>query len=88
MALLEKAAGQGHVYAMGKLAGIHFVRKECEQAVKWNIKGAEAGLPAGAYTRSLLSSTPAVLVTPPCLPLSNRLGEHRSPNVSNKICLR
>jgi len=46
------------------------------------------GLWAGAYTRSLLSSTQAVLVTPPRVPLSNRLGENHAPNVSNKMCLR
>ena len=42
---------------------------------------------AGAYTRPLLSSPYAVLVTLPRVPLSNRLGENHAPNVSNKICL-
>jgi hypothetical protein len=28
------------------------------------------------------------LVTPPRVPLSNRLGENHAPNVSNKMCLR
>jgi hypothetical protein len=56
MALLEKAAGQGHAYAMMALGSVHDVRKEYEQAVKWLTKGAEAG----AYTRSLFSSTLAV----------------------------
>ena len=43
---------------------------------------------AGAYTPSLLSSTLAVLVTPPRVPLSNKLGENHAPNVSHKMCLR
>ena len=45
MALLEKAAGQGHVHAMFVLGGIHHERKEHEQAVAWTTKAAEAGLP-------------------------------------------
>jgi len=49
MALLEKAAGQGHAYAMYELAHIHRERKEYEQAVKWYTKGAEAGLPAAMF---------------------------------------
>jgi hypothetical protein len=43
---------------------------------------------AGAYSLPLLSSTLAVLVTPPRVPLSNRLAESHAPNVSHKICLR
>jgi len=43
---------------------------------------------SGAHTRPLLSSTPAVLVTPPRVPLSNRLRENHAPNVSHKRCLR
>jgi len=45
MALLEKAAGQGHEYAMQVLACFHDARNECERAVQWFTKGAEAGLP-------------------------------------------
>ena len=45
IALLEKAAGQGHAYAMNMLGGIHCVRKEQERALEWHIQGAEAGLP-------------------------------------------
>jgi len=45
MALVEKAAGQGHAYAMCELGSIHTARREFEQAVKWFTKGAEAGLP-------------------------------------------
>jgi len=45
MALLEKAAGQGHAYAMETLAGIHTNSKEHDQAVAWHTKGADAGLP-------------------------------------------
>jgi TPR repeat protein len=52
-----KPLGQGHAHAMLTLGRIHDVRKEHEQAVAWYIKGAEAGLPAGAYTRPLFSST-------------------------------
>jgi len=48
-ALLEKAAEQGHAYAMDTLRSIHRVRKEYEQAVKWNTMGAEAGLPEAMF---------------------------------------
>ena len=49
MALMEKAAGQGHAYAMAALGSIHDVRKEYEQAVKWYTKGAQAGLPDAMF---------------------------------------
>ena len=49
MALLEKAAGQGHAYAMDALGDVHHARNEHEQAVKWFTKGAEAGLPQAMY---------------------------------------
>ena len=49
MALLEKAAGQGHVHAMSVLGGIHRVWKEHEQAVAWSTKAAEAGLPEAMF---------------------------------------
>jgi TPR repeat protein len=69
MTLLKKAAGQGHAYAMDKVADIHDTRKEHEQALAWFAKGAEAGLPramfslgAGAYTRPLSSSTCALFL--------------------------
>ena len=45
MALLKKAAGQGHVYAMLELGVFYDQSMEHEQAVKWYTKGAEAGLP-------------------------------------------
>jgi len=48
-ALLETAAGQGHAYAMLRLAQIHYARKEPEQALAWNTKAAEAGLPGAMY---------------------------------------
>jgi len=54
MALLEKAAGQGHVYAMEMLGSIHDVRKEYEQAVQWFTEGAEAGLPGAMYNLGAL----------------------------------
>jgi len=49
MALLAKAAGQGHVYAMDALRDIHVNRDEYEQAVKWATMGAEAGLPMAMF---------------------------------------
>jgi TPR repeat protein len=51
MALLEKAAGQGHAYAMYQLGCIHRVREELEQCVAWLTKGAEAGLPKAMFGR-------------------------------------
>jgi TPR repeat protein len=56
MALLEKAAGQGHACAMDVLGSIHRVRQEHEQAVQWYTKAAEAG----ADTRPLFGSTQAL----------------------------
>ena len=42
---------------------------------------------AGAYTHPLFSSIFAVLVTPPRVPLSNRLGGNDAPQLShNKRC--
>ena len=49
MAFLEKAAGQGHVYAMEMLGVRHYMREEHEQAVVWWTKGAEAGLPKSMF---------------------------------------
>ena len=43
---------------------------------------------AGTYTRPPFSSTYAVLVTLPGVPLSNRLGVSHAPDVSHKMCLR
>jgi TPR repeat protein len=45
VALLEKAAGQGHAYAMCELGGILQNWKEHEKAVEWLTKAAVAGLP-------------------------------------------
>ena len=45
MALLEKAAGQGHAHAMYALAAFYDARKEHILAVEWFTKSAEAGLP-------------------------------------------
>ena len=53
MVLMEKAAGQGHAYAMNTLASIHHVRKEYEQAVAWDTKGAEAGLPTAMHSLAM-----------------------------------
>ena len=49
MALLEKAAGQGHAYAMDALGCVHDARKEHGQAVAWYTMGAESGLPIAMY---------------------------------------
>jgi TPR repeat protein len=57
MVLLHKAAVQGHAHAMYVLGTSFDARKQHEKAVKWITMAAEAGLPAGAYTRPLISST-------------------------------
>ena len=49
MALLEKAAGQGHAYAMLVLGETHGDRKEHEKATEWLTKAAETGLPTGMF---------------------------------------
>jgi TPR repeat protein len=46
---LEKAAGQGHAYAMNTLGDVHDERKEHERAVEWFTKAAEAGLPLAQF---------------------------------------
>ena len=46
---MEKAAGQGHAYAMKTLGSIHRARKEYEQAVAWVTKAAEAGVPRAMF---------------------------------------
>ena len=46
MAFLEKAAGQGHAYAMETLGSIYDVRKEYEQAVAWFTKAERCRLRA------------------------------------------
>ena len=46
---MEKAAGQGHAYAMQALGDIHDERKEHERAVEWFTKAAEAGLPVAMF---------------------------------------
>jgi len=53
-ALLEKAAGQGQVYAMEELGGIHYTRTEHALAVTWHTKGAEAGLPKAMYNLGVM----------------------------------
>ena len=49
LALLEKAAGQGHAYAMSKLGHTHHKRRDHERAVEWFTKAAEAGLPEAMF---------------------------------------
>ena len=53
-----------------------------------NIEKKGVGAPAGAYTRPFFSSTYAVLVTPPRIPLSNGLGGIHAPDVTHKVCSR
>ena len=64
MAFLEKAAGQGHAYAMFLMGSIHDVRKEYEQAVGWMTKGAEAGLPKAMFFLGYLLETGLGVVGP------------------------
>ena len=49
MALLEKAAGQGHAYAMFWLGQTHAKWEEHEQAMEWFTKAAETGLPNAMF---------------------------------------
>jgi TPR repeat protein len=66
MALLERAAGQGHAYAMSVLGSIHYERKEHEQAVAWFTKAAEAGLPKAMFNlASVLDKGEGVAADPP-----------------------
>jgi TPR repeat protein len=65
---MEKAAGQGHAYAMETLGSIHIVRKGYEQAMQWYTKGAEAGLPGAMYKLgSMLDQGQGVAAPPDCL---------------------
>ena len=54
MAFLEKAAGQGHAYAMDVLGSVYDVRKEYVQAMAWFTMGAETGLPRSMYSLGLM----------------------------------
>ena len=47
-----------------------------------------AAVAAGSYTRSPFSSTQAVLVTQPRIPLSHRIGGNHAANVSHEMCIR
>jgi TPR repeat protein len=49
LALLEKAAGQGHAYAMHALGCIYHETQEYVLTVEWFTKGAEAGLPKAKF---------------------------------------
>ena len=49
MALLEKAAGQGHAYAMDVLGCVFHRWKEPVRSSAWYSKGAEAGLPMAMF---------------------------------------
>jgi hypothetical protein len=48
--LLEKAAGQGHTYAVHTLGCFHDKRVEYEHTAAWYTKGAEAGLPRVTFS--------------------------------------
>ena len=50
MELIEKAAGQGHAYAMAALGDIHRMRGEQEQELQWITK-------AGGVSRTSTQST-------------------------------
>ena len=50
MALMEKAAGKGHAYAMHALGYIHSTRKEHARAAEWFTKAAAAGLPKAMFS--------------------------------------
>jgi len=64
VALPEKAAGQGHAYAMHTLGFIHRVRKEYEQAKAWFTKGAEAGLPKAIFSLGICFDKVEGVATP------------------------
>ena len=49
MAYLEKAARQGHAYAMSTLGGFRNQREEHQLAVGWFTMAAEAGLPQAQF---------------------------------------
>jgi hypothetical protein len=66
MVLLEKAAGQGHAYAMYEMGCIHNVRKEHEQAVEWFNKGAEAGLPKATFNLAVMLEEGKGVAAPDC----------------------
>ena len=53
MALLEKAAGQGHAHAMQALGCFHDARNDHEQAAAWFTKAAETGLPKAMFNLGL-----------------------------------
>jgi len=63
---MEKAAGQGHAYAMIQLGGIHRVRKEYEQTVKWFTMGAMAGLPMAKFSLACYLEEGEGVVVPDC----------------------
>jgi len=67
VALLEKAAGQGHAYAMQWLGIDHHEREEYEQAVAWFTKGAEAGLPQARFNLGILLEEGTGVAAPDCL---------------------
>jgi len=54
VALLERAAVQGHVHAMYALGSHLHEREEHEQAVRWLTTAAEAGLPYAMFNLGTL----------------------------------
>jgi hypothetical protein len=88
MALLEQAAGQGHVYAMRTLGCIHEVRKEHEQAVRWYTKGAEAGLPEVMFHLGCYLSEREGVAGPDCTAAADwyrRAAEAGIPGAANNL---
>jgi len=79
MALLEKAAGQGHAYAMYALGCIHAERKEHERAVEWYEKGAEAGLPNAMYNLGVALDTGEGVAAPDYPAARNGTDARRTP---------
>jgi hypothetical protein len=68
MALLEKAAWQGHAYAMVALGSIHEERGEHQRAVEWFTKGVEAGLPTVMFRLGQLLDKGNDVARPPDYP--------------------
>jgi TPR repeat protein len=69
MALMEKAAGQGHAWAMHELARRYGTMNEDEQGLAWITKAAEAGLPGSMFSlgracRILLATSSARTLDP------------------------
>jgi TPR repeat protein len=90
MALLEKAAGQGHAYAMYELADIHDERGEHEQAVAWFTKSAEAGLPKALFNLGVCLDTGDGVAAPDYPAAAGwykRAAAAGDPKAANNLCI-